>query len=87
LWSNVHGPYGYEVHKTYSAEECLNKVKELESVVDVIFVDGKIADDRATMSIVNVKRMFSLFSTCLCPFNTARCRRNTFMALFLAPEI
>jgi DNA-binding response OmpR family regulator len=50
---------GYEVHKTYAAEECLNKIKELEGIVDVIFVDGKIAADRATMLIVNVKRINS----------------------------
>ncbi|NAL78908.1 response regulator transcription factor [Nitrososphaera sp. AFS] len=50
---------GYEVHKTYAAEECLNKIKELEGIVDVIFVDGKIAADRATMLIVNVKRVNS----------------------------
>jgi DNA-binding response OmpR family regulator len=41
------------------AEECLNKIKELEGIVDVIFVDGKIAADRATMLIVNVKRINS----------------------------
>jgi DNA-binding response OmpR family regulator len=56
------GLNGYEVHKTYSAEECLNKVKELEGLVDVIFVDGKIAADRATMLIVNVKRINSKIS-------------------------
>jgi DNA-binding response OmpR family regulator len=50
---------GYEVHKTYAAEECLNKIKELEGIVDVIFVDGKIAADRATMLIINVKRINS----------------------------
>jgi hypothetical protein len=37
----------------------LNKVKELEGLVDVIFVDGKIAADRAAMLIVDVKRINS----------------------------
>lgn len=49
----------YEVHKTYTVDECLNKIKELEGIVDVIFVDGKIAADRATMLIINVKRINS----------------------------
>jgi DNA-binding response OmpR family regulator len=57
--SGIFGLNGYEVHKAYSAEECLNKVRELEGIVDVIFVDGKIAADRAAMLIVNVKRINS----------------------------
>ena len=35
------GLEGYEVHKTYSAEECLNKVIDLDGKVDIVFVDGK----------------------------------------------
>ena len=35
------GLKGYEVHKTYSAEECLNKVNELDGKVDIVFIDGK----------------------------------------------
>jgi DNA-binding response OmpR family regulator len=37
----------------------LNKIRELEGIVDVIFVDAKIAADRAAMLIVNVKRINS----------------------------
>jgi DNA-binding response OmpR family regulator len=39
---------GYEVYKTFSAEECINKLNEL---------DGKIAADRGAMVIVKTKRM------------------------------
>ena len=59
ILAGIFGLNGYEVYKTYAAEECLNKVKELEGIVDVIFVDGKIATDRAAMLIVNVKRINS----------------------------
>ena len=47
----------FDVHKTYSAEECLNKLNELEGKVDVISIDGKIAEDRGAMLIVNIKRI------------------------------
>jgi DNA-binding response OmpR family regulator len=47
------------VHKTYSAEECLNKVNELDGKVDIIFVDGKIAADRTAILIIKVKRINS----------------------------
>ena len=47
----------FEVHKTYSAEECLNKLNELEGKVDVICIDGKIAEDRGAMLIVKIKRI------------------------------
>ncbi len=30
FWQVLLGLKGYEVHKTYSAEECLNKVNELD---------------------------------------------------------
>jgi DNA-binding response OmpR family regulator len=47
----------FDVHKVYSAEECLDKLKELEAKIDVIYVNGKIAADRAAMLIVKVKRI------------------------------
>ena len=47
----------FDVHKTYSAEECLNKLKELQAKVDVISIDGKIAEDRGAMLIVKIKRV------------------------------
>ena len=48
---------GYEVYKTYSAEECLRKLEELEGKVDVVILDGKIAADRGAMVIVKAKRI------------------------------
>jgi DNA-binding response OmpR family regulator len=47
----------FDVHKVYSAEECLDKLKELEAKVDVICVNGKIAADRSAMLIVKIKRI------------------------------
>lgn len=47
----------FDVHKVYSAEECLDKLKDLEAKVDVICVNGKIAADRAAMLIVKIKRI------------------------------
>jgi DNA-binding response OmpR family regulator len=35
----------------------LNKVNELGGKVDIVFVDGKIAADRAAMLIIKVKRV------------------------------
>jgi DNA-binding NtrC family response regulator len=55
----------FDVHKTYSAEECLNKLNELEGKVDVIFVDGKIAADRGAMLIVKIKRINSDIKICV----------------------
>jgi DNA-binding response OmpR family regulator len=49
----------FDVHKVYSAEECLDKLKELEAKVDVICVNGKIAADRAATLILKVKRINS----------------------------
>ncbi len=37
---------GYEVYKTYSADECISKLEEFEGKVDILFLDGKIAADR-----------------------------------------
>jgi DNA-binding response OmpR family regulator len=48
---------GYEVYKTYSAEEYLSKLQELEGKVDVMFLGGKIAADRGAMVIVKTKRI------------------------------
>ena len=50
---------GYEVYKTYSAEECLSKIKELEDKVDFVFMDGKIAADRGAVLIIKVKKISS----------------------------
>ena len=47
----------FDVYKAYDAEECLNKLNELEGKVDVISIDGKIAADRGAMLIVKIKRI------------------------------
>lgn len=47
----------FNVHKVISAEECLAKIKELESKVDVVLVNGNIAADRGPMLIVNIKKL------------------------------
>jgi DNA-binding response OmpR family regulator len=55
----------FDVHKTYNAEECLNKLNELEGKVDVIFVNGKVAEDRGAMLIVKAKRINSNIKICV----------------------
>jgi DNA-binding response OmpR family regulator len=51
------GLKGYEVYKTYSAEEYLSKLEELGGKVDVVHLDGRIAADRGAMVIVKTKRI------------------------------
>jgi DNA-binding response OmpR family regulator len=48
---------GYEVYKTYSADECISKLEDLEGKVDALLLDGAIAADRGAMVIVNAKRI------------------------------
>ncbi|HEX7206762.1 MAG TPA: response regulator [Nitrososphaeraceae archaeon] len=48
---------GYEVYKTYSANECISKLEEFEGKVDVLLLDGAIAADRGAMVIVKAKRI------------------------------
>ena len=47
----------FNVYKSISAEECLEKLKELESKVDAILVNGTIAADRGPILIVNIKKL------------------------------
>jgi DNA-binding response OmpR family regulator len=55
----------FDVHKVYNAEECLNKLKELEGKVDAIYVNGRIAADRGAMLIVKIKRINSDIKICV----------------------
>jgi DNA-binding response OmpR family regulator len=48
---------GYEVYKTYSANECISKLEEFEGKVKVLLLDGGIAEDRGAMVIVKAKRI------------------------------
>jgi DNA-binding response OmpR family regulator len=50
---------GHETYKTYSADECLSKLDELEGKVDVLLLNGRIAADRGAMVIVKTKRINS----------------------------
>jgi DNA-binding response OmpR family regulator len=50
---------GHEAYKTYSADECLSKLEELEGKVDVLLLNGRIAADRGAMVIVKTKRINS----------------------------
>jgi DNA-binding response OmpR family regulator len=48
---------GYETHQALSAQECIDKLRELGDTIDAITVNGTIASDRSVMLILNVKRM------------------------------
>ena len=48
---------GYEVYKTYSANECISKLEELEEKVNVLLLNGAIAADRGAMVIVKANRI------------------------------
>ena len=48
---------GYEVYKTYSAEECISKLEEFKDKVNVLLLNGTIAADRGAMVIVKAKRI------------------------------
>ena len=50
---------GYKVWKTKSAEECLEKVKELEGRINLVVLNGTIASDRNVSLIINLKRINS----------------------------
>ncbi len=45
------------VYKTKSAEECLEIMKDLDDKVDLVLVNGKIAADRGTMLLTNLKKL------------------------------
>jgi len=47
----------YNVYKTTSASEGLEKLKELDNKVDVVLVNGRIAADRGAMLIANIKKL------------------------------
>ena len=48
---------GYEVYKTYSAEECISKLEEFKDKVNVLLLNGTIAADKGAMVIVKAKRI------------------------------
>lgn len=48
---------GYKVWKTKSAQECLDKARELEGKINAVVINGTIASDRNVMLIINLKRI------------------------------
>lgn len=47
----------FKIYKAFSASECLEKIKELDNKVDVIFINGTIAADRGPMLVVKIKQI------------------------------
>lgn len=47
----------FNVFKAKSAGACLDKLKELDYKVDVVFMNGAIAADRGPMLIVNIRKV------------------------------
>jgi DNA-binding NtrC family response regulator len=50
---------GCNVHKAKTATECLERIKNLVSMVDVVITSSDLATDRESMLIANVKKMDS----------------------------
>jgi DNA-binding NtrC family response regulator len=48
---------GCNVHKAKTATECLEQIKSLDAMVDVVITSSGIALDRDSMLITNVKKM------------------------------
>jgi DNA-binding NtrC family response regulator len=48
---------GYKVWKTKSAKECLETIKDLKGLINVVVINGTIASDRNVMLIINLKRI------------------------------
>jgi CheY-like chemotaxis protein len=54
---------GYEVYKTHSAEECINKLEEFEGKADVLLLDGAIAAARGTMVTVMLSELILILKS------------------------
>ena len=48
---------GYEAFMTFDAEQCLVQLNELEGKADVVYMNGKIAEDKGAMLISKVKQI------------------------------
>jgi DNA-binding response OmpR family regulator len=49
---------GFEAYTSTNANETIDRVKEIgKDKVDVVCMDGKLASDRGTMLIVNIKKI------------------------------
>ena len=47
---------GFDTHKTFNADEYLQKLHELKGMVDLVIMNGKIAADRTALLIVKTKK-------------------------------
>jgi DNA-binding response OmpR family regulator len=47
---------GFGTHKTFNADEYLQKLDELKGMVDLVIMNGTIASDRTALLIVKTKR-------------------------------
>ena len=48
---------GYEAHMIFNAEKCLAKIGELHNEVDVVYINGTIAEDKGAMLISKIKQI------------------------------
>ena len=49
---------GFEAYTANSADQCLEQIKKVgKDRVDVVAMDGRLASDRATMLIINIKKL------------------------------
>jgi DNA-binding response OmpR family regulator len=48
---------GYDSFMAFRAEECVAKLNELYGKVDVVYINGKIAEDKGVMLISKVKQI------------------------------
>ena len=48
---------GYEGFMTFNAEQCLAQLNELDGKADVVYMNGKIAEDKGAMLISKVKQI------------------------------
>ncbi len=50
---------GYEAFMTFNEEQCIAQLNELDGKADVVYMNGKIAEDRGAMLISKVKQIDS----------------------------
>jgi DNA-binding response OmpR family regulator len=48
---------GYDAFMALKAEECLAELNELDGEVDVVYMNGKIAEDKGAMLISKIKQI------------------------------
>ena len=48
---------GYEAYMTSVAEKCLAQIGEMHNEVDVVYINGTIAEDKGAMLISKIKQI------------------------------